>query len=153
MVKTDRRGLILTKPNQTKLNRSSVILRTTYPRSTVTPTLAGPRGRRPPGMWRSPNRPLAVVVATWLKVTHAAWRRAGAVVAPPIYIIQPGSATRATSTSAYSVLRPIIFIPWLRNGHIGLKVSYRNKKRLRKEISYSLRGSEEWHRRFQVSSD
>ena len=42
--------------------RSSFILRTTYPQSSVTPPLAGPSGRRPPGMWRSPSRPPAVVV-------------------------------------------------------------------------------------------
>ena len=46
--------------------RSSFILRTTYPQSSVTPPLAGPGGRRPPGMW-SPSRPPAVVVATWLE--------------------------------------------------------------------------------------
>ena len=36
-------------------NRSSFILRATYPQSSVTPPLAGPSGRRPPGMWRSPE--------------------------------------------------------------------------------------------------
>ena len=40
----------------------SFILRTTYSQSSVTPPLAGPSGRRPPGMWRSPSRPPTVVV-------------------------------------------------------------------------------------------
>ena len=35
--------------------RSSFILRITFPQSSVTPPLAGPSGRRPPGMWRSPE--------------------------------------------------------------------------------------------------
>ena len=43
-------------------DRSSFILRITYPQSSVTPPLARPSGRRPPGMWRSPSRPPAVVV-------------------------------------------------------------------------------------------
>ena len=43
------------------------IFQTTCPRSSVTPTLAGPGGRRPPVMWRSRSRSPAVVVATWLK--------------------------------------------------------------------------------------
>ena len=36
-------------------------------RPSATPPLAGPSGRRPPGLWRSPSRPPAVVVATWLE--------------------------------------------------------------------------------------
>ena len=49
--------------------KSSFMLQTICPRSSVTPTLAGPSGRRPPGMWRwwSPSRSPAVVVATWLE--------------------------------------------------------------------------------------
>ena len=44
---------------------SCFILQTTCPRSSVTPTSAGPGGRRPPDMWRSRSRSPAVVVATW----------------------------------------------------------------------------------------
>ena len=41
---------------------SYFILQTTCPWSSVTPSRAGPGGRRPPGMWRSPSRPPAVAV-------------------------------------------------------------------------------------------
>ena len=61
--------------------RPSFILQTTYSRSSVMPTLAGPGGRRAPGMWRSPSRPPAAVVAlAWGPPTR---HGAGAVVAPP----------------------------------------------------------------------
>ena len=43
---------------------SCFILQTTCPRSSVTPTLAGPGGRRPPDMWRSRSRSPAVMVAS-----------------------------------------------------------------------------------------
>ena len=56
------------------------ILQTTCPRSSVTPTLAGPGGRRPPDMWRSRSRSPAVVVANWLK-SHTRGMVPG--VAPP----------------------------------------------------------------------
>ena len=41
--------------SQQDTGRSSFILQTTYPRSSVTSTLAGPSGRRPPGIWRPPS--------------------------------------------------------------------------------------------------
>ena len=75
--------------------RSSFILRTTCPQSSVTPPLAGPSGRRPPGMWQSPSRPPAVVVdLVWGPHT---WHGAGGG-----NLRRPVSATRATSTLAYS---------------------------------------------------
>ena len=77
--------------------RSSFILQATYPRFSVMPMLAGPSVRRPPGMWRSPSRPPAVVVVTWLE-GHT--RGMAPVVA------KPGSAIRATSTLAYSKPSP-----------------------------------------------
>ena len=54
---------------------SSLILRITYPPSSVTPPLAGPSGRRPPGMWRSPEPSPGNGGRPGLRATHAAWRR------------------------------------------------------------------------------
>ena len=80
---------------------SCFILQTTCPRSSVTPTLAGPGGRRPPDMWRSRSRSPVVVVATWLE-GHSRDMAPGWHV----LVLQPGSATRATSTLAYSNRSP-----------------------------------------------
>ena len=77
------------------LCRSSFILRITYPQSSVTPPLAGPSGRRPPGMWRSPGRPPAVVVDL-ARGPHTRHGAGGGNLQRPV------SATRATSTLAYS---------------------------------------------------
>ena len=73
--------------------RSSFILQTTCPQSSA--TLAWPSGRRPPGMWRSPSRPRQWWSRSGWRATHAAWRRGW-------HLLQPGSATRATSMLAYS---------------------------------------------------
>ena len=73
---------------------SCFILQTTCPRSSVTPTLAGPGGRRPPDMWRSRSRsPAEWWSRPGWRVTHAAWCRWWHVL-----VLQPGSATRVTST-------------------------------------------------------
>ena len=77
--------------------RSSFTLQTTYPRSSVTPALAG---CRPSGMWRSPCRPPAVVVdLAWGPHTRhepmwpsSQWWR----------LQKPGPATRARFTLVYS---------------------------------------------------
>ena len=90
---------------------------TTCPRSSVTPTLAGPGGRRPPGMWRSPEPfPGRVVVATWLK-GHTRGMVPG--VAPPSPTARLGHPGDVHS----GLLKPISLFPWLRNGPIGPKVS------------------------------
>ena len=75
---------------------SSFILRTTYPQSSVTPPLAGPSGRRPPGMWRSPSRLPAVVVDLAGGRPHTRHGAGGGNLQKPV------SATRAASTLAYS---------------------------------------------------
>ena len=77
MVRLARRSHIITRPNQSTELRSSFILQTTCLRSSVTPMLAGPSGRRPSGMWRSPSRPPAVVFATWLWDHHRGMAPAG----------------------------------------------------------------------------
>ena len=76
------------------------IFQTTCLQSSVTPTLAGPGGRRPPDMWRGRSRSRSP--AEWWsrpgwRATHAAWCRGWHLL-----VLQPGSATRATSTLAYS---------------------------------------------------
>ena len=83
---------------------SCFILQTTRPRSFVTPTLAGPGGRRPPDtcyVHRTCSGHGAVPRQWWSRpgwrATHAAWRRGWHLL-----VLQPGSATRATSTLAYS---------------------------------------------------
>ena len=97
------------------------ILQTTCLRSSVTPTLAGPGGRRPPGMWCSRSRPPAVVVETWLE-GHT--RGVAPGVAPPSPTARLGHPGDVHS----GLLKLISFFPWLRNGPIGAKVSYPNKK-------------------------
>ena len=100
---------------------SCFILQTTCLRSSVTPTLAGPGGRRPPGMWCSRSRPPAVVVETWLE-GHT--RGVAPGVAPPSPTARLGHPGDVHS----GLLKLISFFPWLRNGPIGAKVSYPNKK-------------------------
>ena len=80
---------------QTQSHRSSFILRITYPLSSVTPPLAGPSGRRPPGMWRSPEQSPRQWWSTWPE-GHS--RGKAPVVATSK---RQSSATRATSTLAY----------------------------------------------------
>ena len=109
-------------PNQTKEfqnGRSSFILKITYPLSSVTPPLAGPGGRRPPGMWRSPEPSPGSGGRPGLRATHAAWRRWWQNLQRSV------SATRATST--FGLLKPISFIPWLRNGQVWPKGPYPNQ--------------------------
>ena len=84
--------------------RSCFILRTTYLQSSVTPTLAGPSGRRPPGMWRSPSRPSAV---QW-------WQP------PKASLGHPGDVH-------FGLLKPISFIPWFRNDQNWPKGPYPNQ--------------------------
>ena len=74
-------------------------------------------------MWRSRSRSPAVVVATWLE-GHTRGMAPG--VAPPsptalLVLGHPGDVH-------CGLLKPISFFPWLRNGVIGPKVSYPNKK-------------------------
>ena len=100
---------------------SCFMLQTPCPRSSVTSTLAGPGGRRPPDMWRSRGRSPAVVVATWLE-GHTRGMAPG--VAPPSPTARLGHPGDVHS----GLLKPISFFPWLRNGPIGAKVSYPIKK-------------------------
>ena len=100
---------------------SCSILQTTCLRSSVTPTLAGPGGRRPPGMWCSRSRPPAVVVETWLE-GHT--RGVAPGVAPPSPTARLGHPGDVHS----GLLKLISFFRWLRNGPIVPKVSYPNKK-------------------------
>ena len=98
---------------------SSFILRTTYPRSSVTPTLAGPSGHRPPDMWRSPEpSPGSTVVPTWLE-GHS--RGMAPVVAPPK--ARPGHP----GDVHFGQLKPISFILWFSNGQIEPKGCYPNE--------------------------
>ena len=86
--------------------RSFFILHTTYPRSSVTPTLAGPSRRRPPGMWRSPSRPRQ----WWSPWLEGHTRGIALVVAPQKdRLSHPGDVH-------FDLLKPISFIPWFRNG-------------------------------------
>ena len=102
--------------------RSSFILQTTYPRSSVTPALAG---CRPSGMWRSPCRPPAVVVPTWLEghTRHDADVALQPVMAPAK--VRPGHQGEVH----FGLLKPISFIPWFRNGPIG---PYPNQGRIQR---------------------
>ena len=85
---------------------SSFILRITHPQSSVTPPLAGPSGRRPPGMWRSPEPSPGSGGPPGLRATHAAWRRWW----------QPQKARLDHPGDVhFGLLKPISFIPWLWN--------------------------------------
>ena len=93
--------------------RSSFILQATYPRSSVTPTLAGPSGRRPPGMWRSPQFP-----SSGGRDLAGGSHTRGAVAAPPkARLGHPGDVH-------IGLLKPISFIPWFRNSPIGPEGPY-----------------------------
>ena len=99
-------------------HRSSSIIQTTYLRSSVTPTLAGPSGRRPPGTVAvSEPYPGSGGRPGW-RATHAAWRR----------WLHPLKSASATGGDVhFGLLKPLSFIPWLRNGSIGPKASYPNQ--------------------------
>ena len=98
--------------------RSSFILRITYPHSSVTPPLAGPSGRRPPGMWRSPEPSPGSGGPPGLRATHAAWRRWW----------QPHKARLDHPGDVhFGLLKPISFIPWLWNGQVWPKGPYPNQ--------------------------
>ena len=97
------------------------ILQTTCPRSSVTSTLTGPGGRRPTDMWRSRSRSPAVVVATWLEGYTRGMVAVVALPSPTARLGHPGDVHSG-------LLKPISFLPWLRNGPIVPKVSYPNKK-------------------------
>ena len=95
--------------------RSSFILRITFPQSSVTPPLAGPSGRRPPGMWRSPEPSPGSGGPPGLRATHAAWRRWW----------QPQKARLDHPGDVhFGLLKPISFIPWLWNGQVWPKGPY-----------------------------
>ena len=98
--------------------RSSFILRITHPQSSVTPPLAGPSGRRPPGMWRSPEPSPGSGGPPGLRATHAAWRRWWHP--PKARLDHPGDVH-------FSLLKPISFIPWLWNGQVWPKGPYPNQ--------------------------
>ena len=99
-------------------DRSSFILRITYPQSSVTPPLAGPSGRRPPGMWRSPEPSPGSGGPPGLRATHAAWRRWW----------QPQKARLDHPGDVhFGLLKPISFIPWLWNGQVWPKGPYPNQ--------------------------
>ena len=101
-----------------KTVRSSFILRITYPQSSVTPPLAGPSGRRPPGMWRSPEPSPGSGGPPGLRATHAAWRRWW----------QPQKARLDHPGDVhFGLLKPISFIPWLWNGQVWPKGPYPNQ--------------------------
>ena len=107
---------------------SCFILQITCPRSSVTPTLAGPGGRRPQDMWRLRSRSPADGGRDLVGGPHTRHGAGGGGGGWHLLVLQPGSATRAMSTLAYANLLPSSFFPWLRNGPIGPKEYYPNKK-------------------------
>ena len=117
-------------PNQTKKKyRSSFILRITYHQSSVTPPLAGPSARRPPGMWRSPEPSPGSGGRPGLRATHAAWRRWWQP--PKASLGHPGDVH-------FGLLKPISFIPWSRNGQVWPKGPYPNQTKNKNKISKSV---------------
>ena len=115
--------------------RSSFILRTTYPPSSVTPPLAGPSGRHPPGMWRSRSRPPAVVVhlAGGPHTRHGA---GGGNLQRSV------SATRATSTLAYSNPSPSSHgSEMVKSDRRGLILTKPNKNKIVHRQTWRLTGS------------
>ena len=125
-------AVYLKRCGQTVENRSSFILRITYPQSSVTPPLAGPSGRRPPGMWRSPEPFPGSGGPPGLRATHAAWRRWW----------QPHEARLDHPGDVhFGLLKPISFIPWLWNGQVWPKGPYPNqtKKKKRSKITVGQR--------------
>ena len=80
--------------------------------------LAGPSGRRPPGMWRSPEPSPGSGGRPGLRATHAAWRRLWQP--PKASLDHPGDVH-------FGLLKPISFIPWLRKGQNWPKGSYPNQ--------------------------
>ena len=101
--------------------RSSFLLRIAYHQSSVTPPLAGPSGRRPPGMWRSPEPSPGSGGRPGLRATHAAWRRWWQP--PKVSLGHPGDVH-------FGLLKLISFIPWLRNGQIWPKGPYPNQTKV-----------------------
>ena len=87
--------------------RSSFILKTTYPQSSVTPPLAGPSGRRLTGHVAVTEPSPGSGGRPGLRDTHAAWRRWWQP--PKASLDHPGDVH-------FGLLKPISFIPWLRNG-------------------------------------
>ena len=83
--------------------------------------LAEPSGRRPPGMWRSPSRPPAVVVHL-AGGPHA--HTCGMAPVVVWYLLMSGSVTRHVH---FGLLKPNAFIPCFRNGPIGPKGPYPNQ--------------------------
>ena len=69
-----------------KISVNKYFLRITFSASSVTPSLAGPSGRRPPGKWRS-------------QVVDLAWGPHTRHGAGGGNLLRPVSATRATSTN------------------------------------------------------
>ena len=113
----DKRSSLVGSPIPSAV-RSSFILRITYPQSSVTPPLAGPSGRRPPGMWRSPEPSPGSGGPPGLRATHAAWRRWW----------QPHKARLDHPGDVhFGLLKPISFIPWLWNGQVWPKGPYPNQ--------------------------
>ena len=118
MVRTDRCALNELNKQIPRSLRSSFILRITFPQSSVTPPLAGPSGRRPPGMWRSPEPSPGSGGPPGLRATHAAWRRWW----------QPQKARLDHPGDVhFGLLKPISFIPWLWNGQVWPKGPYPNR--------------------------
>ena len=109
--------------------RSSFILRITYPQSSVTPPLAGPSGRRPPGMWRSPEPSPGSGGPPGLRATHAAWRRWW----------QPQKARLDHPGDVhFGLLKPISFIPWLWNGQVWPKGPYPSQTKKNKKSKWGI---------------
>ena len=87
--------------------------------------------------------PDRVVVANWLK-SHTRGMVPG--VAPPSPTARFGHPGDVHS----GLLKPISLFPWLRNGPIGPKVSYPNKKKYLKEITHLRHFSKTWSMIFTI---
>ena len=111
--------------------RSSFIIQLAYPRSSVTPTLAGSSGRRPPEMWWSPSRPPAV----WW--SRPGWRYGSG-----------GGTSYSQAWPAKTHLHPIMASLWSERTE-GL---FPNKKQTNKQTNKQTTGRV-WHCRKEIPTE
>ena len=97
MVCFDRNALNQTNEKKFRTVRCSFILRIIFPVPFVAPSLAGPIGRRPPGIWRSAEPPPAVVDLAWGPLPrHGA---GGGNLQRPVSVTRATSANQGTPNS------------------------------------------------------